>query len=190
MVNRSQLLPLLVNLALPLMMSPALAITPVSVPRPDPKVDELAYFQGVWMCKLKPSSSVSVRSQETSTRRWQRELNNFWYIGQSEIAQKAPKTHETMGYNTLTKKFGRTILGNDSSFANLLSDGWNKNTFTWEGSTVNMNQPQKQSLREVILRQSDREFTSTFYRQDPTQKEWQITATQTCKKGTSLFPAK
>jgi predicted GIY-YIG superfamily endonuclease len=185
-----RLLPLLINLALPLIINPALAITPVATPQPDPKVAELAYFQGVWMCQLKPSSGLSTPPEATYIRRLKRELNNFWYIGQSETMQKVTKTHETMGYNTLTKKFGRTILSNDSSFANFLADGWNKNTFTWEGSTVNMSQQQKQSLWEVVLRQSDREFTSTFYRQDATQKAWQPTATQICKKGTSLFPQK
>jgi hypothetical protein len=179
-------LPLLTNLALLLVMHSAFAITPVSGAKPDPKVDEWAYFQGVWMCKIKPSGGSAVPA-ETATWRWKRELNNFWYVGQLEVGRKVAKTHETMGYNTLTKKFGRTILSNDSSFTNLLADGWDKDTFAWEGTAVNMNQQQKQSLREVILRQSDREFTTTFYHQDANQKAWQPTAIQTCKKSTSLF---
>ncbi len=190
MMSNSQSVWFGLGFALLLMNDPALAVTPIAAVKPDPKVDELAYFQGVWMCKVKPSEGLSTPLEVPYTWRMKRELNNFWYIGQLETARRAAKTHETMGYNTITKKFGRTILTNDSSFANLLSDGWDKDTLTWEGSTVNMSQQKKQSLREVIARKNNREFASTFYRQDATQKEWQTTATQTCQKSTSLFRQK
>jgi Protein of unknown function (DUF1579) len=194
MSNHFRSVVFLAGLMLPLTISQtALALPLAATAKPDLQVSELAYFQGNWLCTMKPTSSALAAA--TYTWRIKRELNDFWYIGQLETSQKLvkpreAKTHETMGYNTITKKFGRTVLTNDGGFANLLSDGWDKDALTWEGSIVQMGQQKKQGLREVIARKSNREFTSMFYTKDENQKEWQLIGQQTCQKSTSLFQQK
>jgi hypothetical protein len=166
----------------------ALALTPVVSPKPDPKVNDLSYFQAVWTCTVKQTAPTQTGTNYTW--KMKRALNDFWYIGQLDTATQGPKTHETMGYNTLSKKFGRTILTNDGGFVNALSDGWANDTWTWEGTAVQMSQQKKQGWREVVKKVSDREFTATGYTQDTPQTAWQAGQQQTCKKQTGLFPAK
>lgn len=109
-----------------------------------------------------------------------RKLNNFWFLGQAATKQNVAITHDTLGYNTLTKRFGRTILTGDGQFINLLSDGWSGERWIWEGSVVRGTQ--RSGLRETIVKKGDRAFEATYDQSDPVKKDWQPVLKETCRK--------
>ncbi len=150
--------------------------------RPSEKLADLAYFQGTWRCRVREVSAPV--SQSFAEFNWtvKRELNNYWYLGSVVSPDKTGLAHDTLGYNTLNNKFGRTILTADGGFYNFLSDGWQGNTFTWEGSALDMGARTKQSIREVIERKSPRQFEATYYTLNPTSQTWNADVKEICEK--------
>lgn len=159
---------------------PAHAAEPPALPKPDPQLEQLQYFQGKWSCAVKPVNDPANRPAEPFTWEVKRVLNNFWFLGQTATRQNVAITQDTLGYNTLSKRFGRTILTGDGQFINLLSDGWSSDKWVWEGSVVRGTQ--KNGLRETIVKQGDRAFEAIYDQPDPVKKEWQPVLKESCRK--------
>ncbi|SRR5579883_589833 len=169
-------------IVLTLSLLPAQAVEPPApeLPKPDPQLEQLQYFQGKWSCAVKPVNTPANRSAEPFTWEVKRELNNFWFLGQASTKQAVAITHDTLGYNTLSKRFGRTILTGDGQFINLLSDGWSGEIWVWEGSVVRGTQ--RNGLRETIAKKGDRVFEATYEQADLAKKDWQPVLKETCRK--------
>ncbi|XGV96768.1 MAG: hypothetical protein ACAF41_29095 [Leptolyngbya sp. BL-A-14] len=167
-------------IVLALLAIPTHAAEPPALPKPDPQLEQLQYFQGKWSCAVKPVNAPANRSAELFTWEVKRELNNFWFLGQAVTKQSVAITHDTLGYNTLSKRFGRTILTGDGQFINLLSDGWSGETWVWEGSVVRGTQ--RNGLRETIAKKGDRVFEATYEQADLAKKDWQPVLKETCRK--------
>jgi hypothetical protein len=108
-----------------------------------------------------------------------RVLKNYWFLGQEEYKQVV-STQETLGFNMLTKRFGRTILTNEGKFINMLSNGWVKRTWIWEGSSIQGTG--KSTIREMIERTNSSEFVSTYFNFDDLKKQWDPIGNKVCKK--------
>lgn len=145
--------------------------------QPDPKLNDLAFFARTWKCES-PSVDNPDQMEQLS---WTvlRELNDFWYLGLTENSDLQPVKHDTMGFNTVFQKFGRTILTNDGRFANFLSDGWDGNTITWDGSVVNMVSRSKGKHRIVMTKTGEHAFDAIEYELND-QKSWKEISSQTC----------
>lgn len=181
MINRVHLTAYTSAIALTLAVLPGQATElPASLLKPDPQLEQLQYFQGQWSCAVKPVDAPANRSAEPFTWEVKRVLNNFWFLGQAATKQNVAITHDTLGYNTLTRRFGRTILTGDGQFINLLSDGWSDESWVWEGSLVQGSQ--KSGLRQAIVKKGDRAFEATYSKLDPMKKEWQPLLKETCQK--------
>jgi Protein of unknown function (DUF1579) len=169
-------------IALTLAVLPAQAAEPTApvLPKPDPQLEQLQYFQGKWSCAVKPTGAPDNRPAEPFTWEIKRVLNNFWFLGQASTKQNVAITHDTLGYNTLTKRFGRTILTGDGQFINLLSEGWSDDKWVWEGSVVRGTQ--RNGLRETIVKKGDRVFEATYEQADLVKKDWQPVLKETCRK--------
>jgi hypothetical protein len=169
-------------IALILSVLPAQAAEPptTALPKPDPQLEQLQYFQGKWSCAVKPVNALVNSPAESFTWEIKRTLNNFWFLGQATTKQAVAITHDTMGYNTLTKRFGRTILTGDGQFINLLSEGWVSDKWVWEGSVVRGTQ--RSGLRETIVKKGDRVFEATYEQADLVKKDWQPVLKETCRK--------
>lgn len=154
--------------------------TATSQVKPDPQLDQLQYFQGKWICAVKEAGAPASKPADTFTWTVRRVLNNFWFLGQVEDNQNVALTQDTLGYNTLTKRFGRTVLTSDGQFLNFLSNGWTGKTWIWEGSVVRGDQ--KETLRETIVKKSDREFEATYEKLAPVKQEWQPLLKEICRK--------
>jgi hypothetical protein len=144
----------------------------------DPKLDALNYFQGSWTCQAKKLNDTKV---DEFTWNLKRSLDGFWFLG-AVSHQKKILTHDTLGYNTVSEKFGRTILTSDGRFINAIAEGWQKENWTWEGSLVNMVSKKKEPFRQVIVRKSDREFNATYYTLEMPGQTWKIATQETCRK--------
>ena len=169
-------------IVLPLVILPAHAGEPTvpALPTPDPQLEQLQYFQGKWSCAVKLVSASINRPIEPFTWEVKRVLNNFWFVGQTATRQNVIITQDTLGYNTLTKRFGRTILTGDGQFINLLSEGWSGENWVWEGSDVRGTR--KSGLRETITKKGDRAFEATYDQADLVKKDWQPVLKETCRK--------
>ncbi|PSB25577.1 hypothetical protein [Stenomitos frigidus] len=169
-------------IALTLAVFPAYAAEPPTsaLPKPDPQLEQLQYFQGKWLCVVKPVGAPANRPAEPFTWEIKRELNNFWFLGQVSTKQNIAITHDTLGYNTLTKRFGRTILTGDGQFINLLSEGWSDDKWVWEGSVVRGTQ--RNGLRQTIVKTGDRAFEAAYEQADLVKKDWQPVLKETCRK--------
>ncbi len=159
----------------PAILSPVIAY---AQSKPDPKVDELNYFQGSWTCQAKKTTDSKAAEFTWTVKRV---LNDFWFLGEV-TAQKKTLTHDTLGYNTVSEKFGRTTLTSDGRFMNFISDGWQKDSLVWEGAFVNLIAKKKEALREVVVKKSDREFSTTYYSLELPSQTWKPTTQETCKK--------
>lgn len=170
------------TIALTLAAIPAHTAEPptTAAPKPDPQLEQLQYFQGKWSCAVAPVKAPANSPAELFTWEIKRTLNNFWFLGQASTKQNVAITHDTLGYNTLTKRFGRTILTGDGQFINLLSEGWVSDKWIWEGSVVRGTQ--RNGLRETIVKKGDRAFDATYEQADLAKKDWQPVLKETCKK--------
>ena len=160
--------------------APAAEPTVPALPTPDPQLEQLQYFQGKWSCAVKLVNAPTNRPVEPFTWEVKRVLNNFWFVGQTATRKNVVITQDTLGYNTLTKRFGRTILTGDGQFINLLSEGWSGENWVWEGSDVRGTR--KSGLRETIAKKGDRAFEATYEQADLVKKDWQPVLKETCRK--------
>jgi hypothetical protein len=144
----------------------------------DPKLDDLNYFQGSWTCQAKNPTDTKADGFSWSLKR---SLDGFWFLGEA-VKQKKVLTHDTLGYNTVSEKFGRTILTSDGRFINAISDGWQKENWTWEGSLVNLVNKKKEPFRQGVVRKSDREFEATYYAMELPGQTWKVATQETCRK--------
>ena len=78
------------------------------------------------------------------------------------------------------QKFGRTILGNDSKFANYLSSGWKEDQITWVGTSSYLAIGQTAKHKMVMTRISDAAFTIEEFRAAEEPDTWEAIATQIC----------
>ena len=92
---------------------------------------------------------------------------------------------EILGYNTISEKFGRTIVGDEGKFANFLSNGWDGETLTWEGRVSNMATKQMAKHQLVVTKTNDRAFTEieNMSKEDGT---WMLVSEKTCTKPEAL----
>ena len=110
LIDRVHLTGYLGAIAVTLAILPAQAVEPpVSLPKPDPQLEQLQYFQGKWSCAVNVVGASAAIPIEPFTWEVKRVLNNFWFVGQTATRQNVAITQDTLGYNTLTKRFGRTI---------------------------------------------------------------------------------
>ena len=144
----------------------------------DERLKDLDYFARQWTCmrSTQGSSEMANPYQWTVTQ----ELNDFWYLGRGETQSGVHTQQDTLGYNTIFKKFGRTILGNDSTFANFLSSGWNENQIVWVGTSSNLAIGQTAKHKIVMTKISEQAFTSEEYRVGEEPDSWEAIATQIC----------
>lgn len=161
---------------------PANSVQPTIGSRPAEQLDQLAYFQGTWRCRVREADAPATTFFAEFTWTITRELNRYWFLGTVVAPDKTDLARDTLGFNTLTGKFGRTILTADGGFYNLLSEGWKDRTFTWEGSALDMPQRTKRSLREVIEQKTDSRFEATYYTLEPTSKTWKPDTREICEK--------
>jgi hypothetical protein len=155
---------------------------PIAAVSPADNLNALAYFQGTWNCRVREANAPTNQPFADFTWVLKRTLNNYWFLGNVSSPDGSPLAHDTIGFNTLSNKFGRTIITADGGFYNFLSDGWQGRTFTWEGTAVDMGMRTRQGMREVIQQESDRKFTAVYYTQDPTAKTWIADTQEVCEK--------
>lgn len=149
-------------------------------PAADTRLDELNFFAHAWQCE----SEMPVPGRKTPYQ-WSvlRDLNDFWFVGQAMTSEPNIFERETLGYNTVIGKFGRTIIGNDGKFANFLSDGWIQNTLQWKGQVVNMAAKTTQKHWIIITKTSDSQFKELEYVLSPTDSSrWLIASEKSCKR--------
>jgi hypothetical protein len=156
--------------------------SPAAGSAPSAKLDQLLYFQGTWQCQARPATAKVSTPFARYTWSVKRTLNNYWFLGNVTAADRSALAHDTLGFNTLSNKFGRTILTADGGFYNFLSDGWKENTFTWEGSALDMASQSKRSMREVLVKKTNQRFEAIFYTQDPESKRWTADVREVCEK--------
>lgn len=154
---------------------------------PAAQLDQLLYFQGTWQCRARPAKAPNTQPFARYTWSVKRTLNNYWFLGNVTAADRTELAHDTLGFNTLSNKFGRTVLTADGGFYNFLSDGWDGDTFIWEGSAVDMGSRTKRALREVLVRKSNQQFEAVFYTQDPTSKAWIAETQEICDQRSPSF---
>lgn len=142
------------------------------------RLKALDYFVREWTCmkSTQGSSEMANPYQWTVTQ----ELNKFWFLGRGETQDGVHTQQDTLGYNTIIKKYGRTILGNDSTFANFLSDGWTGNQMTWVGSSSILSIGKAAKHKIVMTRISDAAFTTEEFRAGSEPDTWEAIATQIC----------
>ncbi len=128
-----------------------------ATPQADPRLDELNYFVGEWQCEEQDVESGEGQTLQ-SPFLWTtvRELNDLWFF--ASTARGGIAEVEILGYNTLTEKFGRTIVGDGGKFANFLSNGWEDETLTWEGRVSNMTTKQMAQHQIVVIKTGDMAF--------------------------------
>ena len=71
-------------------------------------------------------------------------------------------------------------MGDDGRFGNLLSNGWEGDRMTWQGSLVDLAAQTRVKYRVVMTKTGDRSFESIDYVQVDDQETWTPTANQTC----------
>lgn len=144
-------------------------------------LDQLNFFAKDWQCDLKDMTSS--RESEPVAFQWSliRELKDLWFIGQAMTSDRGVFERETLGYNTMMQKFGRTIIGDDGKFANFLSEGWENQMFTWEGRVANMVTQNVEKRRIVITKTADHSFKSAEYVSMPDElTPWMLVSEKSC----------
>ncbi|MEM9153164.1 MAG: hypothetical protein AAGB19_22310 [Cyanobacteria bacterium P01_F01_bin.3] len=144
----------------------------------DPQLDELNFFVQDWQCQGSSPPSDTVSSFQWSMIR---ELNNLWFFARASSEEEGTFEVETLGYNTILGKFGRTIIGNDGKFANFLSEGWSNDQMVWAGRVSNMLTKRTGKHQITITKIGDRSFTEVeeVARAD---NQWQLISQRECVK--------
>lgn len=158
---------------------PARPSTSDGFPPLDSQLEQLHYFEGQWTCSAVGIVVPFYAKKDSFTWTVKRVLNNFWFLGQEQNKQIAT-TQDTLGFNTLTKRFGRTILTNRGEFINMLSDGWVKQTWIWEGSKIQG--IRRYAIREMIEKTNDGKFVTTYFTLNADLKGWEPQGNKICKK--------
>ncbi len=155
--------------------------------QPDPKLDELSFFVQDWQCETKTHHASNDSSVQPILSNWSvlRELKGFWFLGLRTDVNREPIQHDTLGYNTIFQKFGWTILGNDGRFGNVLSEGWDGDRMTWEGSLVDLAARTRVKYRVMMTKTGDRAFQSRDYVLQEGQENWTPVSNQSCTSQSS-----
>ena len=114
----------------------------------------------------------------------QRDLNDFWYVGNAEEIQspnqeKPVNSREFLGYNAASQKLVRsTIVGNGNSY-NLTASDWQDDKLVWEGTITRMGE--STPLRQEITQDSADKFTATYFIPDD-GGNWKPVVNETCDR--------
>lgn len=167
-----------------------------SAPHLDPRLEDLVFFVQEWQCESKRANQPEKIQIHWSVLR---ELNGFWFLGLKSDPQLGSIQLDTLGFNPIIQKFGLTVLGNDGRFGNLLSEGWDGNRMSWEGSLVNLATRTREKYRIVVAKTGEQAFESQDYTLDDAlnddalnddaqnQAAWRLVMTQTCvAKGSNV----
>ena len=159
----------------------ALAERPAEPPKEvllEERLQELEFFVRDWSCI---TSSAGQSDKRFYLWKITSELNGFWLLGRGETLSGEHLQQDTFGFNTILNKFGRTILGNDSTFANFLSNGWEDNRMVWVGTSSDLSAAKTGKHKLVMTRISDNAFKTEEFRAVPDTESWEAIATQSCK---------
>ncbi|MEM8778866.1 MAG: DUF1579 family protein [Cyanobacteria bacterium P01_G01_bin.49] len=149
--------------------------------QPPSELNRLEYFEGTWRCQqpAKPETPVGVFTWTV-----QKDLNDFWYIGNAEETQSPNNgnlinSQEFLGYNAASKKLVRSVVvGNGNSF-NLFASDWQDGKLVWEGTVIDKGQ--LIPLRQEIIQDSQDQFSATYFISDD-GAEWKPVVNETCDR--------
>ncbi|MDJ0690420.1 MAG: DUF1579 family protein [Xenococcaceae cyanobacterium MO_188.B32] len=149
--------------------------------QPPPELSRLEYFEGTWHCQ-QPAAPASPSGIFTWTV--QRDLNDFWYVGNAEEIQspnqeKPVNSREFLGYDTASQKLVRSaVVGNGNSY-NLTASDWQDDKLVWEGTISRMGE--STPLRQEITQDSADKFTATYFILDD-RGNWKPVVNETCDR--------
>ena len=147
--------------------------------QPPSELDRLSYFLGTWRCQ-QPAAPETPSGVFIWTV--QRDLNNFWYLGNAEETQSPNdsepiNSREFLGYDVAAKKLVRSVVVGNGNFFNLTATDWQENTLIWEGTVIDKGV--SIPLRQEIIRDSQNKFTATYFVTDD-NGNWQPVVDETC----------
>lgn len=150
-------------------------------PQPPPELARLEYFAGQWQCQ-----QPAAPKKPSGIFTWivQRDLNDFWYLGNATETQslddgKPINSREFLGYDVAAGKLIRSVVvGNGNSY-NLTASDWQEDTLIWEGTIVRNGT--SIPLREEIIRDSPNKFTATYFIEGD-DGNWQPVVDETCDR--------
>ena len=147
----------------------------------DPQLEELSFYARAWQCVLSEAKDSTIT---TIPFQWsvKRELKDLWFFGEASTAEKGLFMRENLGYNTIMQKFGRTVIGDDGTFGNFLSSGWEEDTLLWEGRVSNLVTKQVEKRRILMLKISEDRFIEGEERAVVTDGEpsWTLVSAKQC----------
>ena len=149
--------------------------------QPPPELERLEYFAGKWRCQ-QPAAPETPSGVFIWTV--QRDLNNFWYLGNAEETQspndgKPINSREFLGYDVAAKKLVRSVVVGNGNFFNLTATDWQDGILIWEGTVIDKGV--STPLREEIIRDSQDKFTATYFVTDDSGN-WQPVVDETCDR--------
>ena len=151
--------------------------------QPPAELERLEYFEGTWRCQqpAAPENPVGVFTWTV-----QKDLNNFWYLGNAEETRssnnsKPINSREFLGYDIAAKKLVRsTVVGNGNSF-NMTASDWQNNKLIWSGTVVDKEKGESIPLRQEIIQDSRDRFTATYFITDESGN-WMPVVNETCDR--------
>lgn len=152
----------------------------LEAPKVDSRLDDLSFFAQDWQCELEEKGDLAKLKTSSFQLGVTRELNDFWFLGQVSTPERGIFERETLGFNTIMEKFGRTVIGDDGKFANFLSEGWDGETLTWEGRVANMATKTMAKHRIVVTKTSDHAFMEKEYAPLDDQDSWELISSKSC----------
>ncbi|MEO1429016.1 MAG: hypothetical protein AAFV71_08145 [Cyanobacteria bacterium J06633_8] len=111
-------------------------------------------------------------------------MNNFWYVGKAQETRipnnaKPINSQEFLGYNGASKKLIRSVVVGDRNSYNMTATDWKDGKLIWQGILFRMGT--STSLRQEIIRHSQKKFTSTYFIPDEANK-WKPAVSETCNR--------
>jgi hypothetical protein len=159
------------------------------VPRLPPELEELKPLEGSWNCDVSlppgamgPGSPAQSFKAKMSVKKG---LDGFWYVmDYAERKTKAHpiaiKTHGTMGYDTLNKKFIMIGADNLGGWMTETGAGWDGDQFVFSGEGVMMGQ--KAVSRDTIVKTGPGELTWTTEMKIGSAPDFQPGGVSNCKR--------
>lgn len=149
------------------------------------KLDQLAYFQGNWLCQVQDIGTTNAELAGKITWNVVKANDGKKYHVQGDYIRdresyKKISMQGLMWYDKASARLVQIVATDDGSNLIFNSIGWQAKTLTWQG--VQAMAQGDYLLRRTITKTSDRTFEAIYSGFDPTTSRWQSVTKLSCKK--------